>query len=665
MGLLSDLIRSGKNTDNLPEQLQRLPQQFEAKPPSSNDEMPELAQKIVARVKKRQEEMDKTHCQYRPKWDRLYGLWRNYDDLKSDYSAARQANDTDGARGVLLDGGREWGGLLFIPYAFATVETVVPRVITNPPKWQGRPRKSEAAESAEAVQDLMNQEQQNINYELLLQPTARRGLKFGLGVQFAYWQKKSRKMDRNVPARRGGYQTVEQEVTLREGPMVEDVDIYDFFWDESAKNIETCDDVVRRTWRSNRYVERMIESGQWFKVDMEAVNGMASPSKRDEIWAGRMKAQGLSKMDTREGRLHEVWEYHDCDYVYTVLDGNILVAADRTPFYHRSLPFQVYRPTMVEGEMPGIGEIEPIEDLVAELNTLRSQRRDNATFVLNRAYAYAEGFVNRKNLKIGPGMAIPTQGDPREAIFPLPVEDIPASGYAEENAMKQDIELASGVSEVTAGSQAAGESAGSETATGIQLVQAAANVRIAMKAKMLVLEVGKPTVWQFQDLYAQHTLEPFEMRIDDSDSQEGYRFIEVTPEQLQTDIDWVPEDGSTEPENKPQKLNNALTLFQQLMQSEIADQAEALKYLLKEFGVQNPERFIAEPEAVSPEALGMAMMVTLTQQFGVPEEQAQQMVLEMTQQAQNFEAEQAAAEEGGGQPEQNGGAAASQQEAPA
>ena len=63
--------------------------------------------------------------------------------------------------------------------------------------------------------------------------------------------------------------------------------------------------------------------------------------------------------------------------------------------WHKQLPFSAFRPT-VSGikTLDGIGEIEPLEDLIQEMDTLRSQRRDNATLVLQKTFAYMDGVVD-------------------------------------------------------------------------------------------------------------------------------------------------------------------------------------------------------------------------------------------------------------------------------
>jgi hypothetical protein len=101
------------------------------RPPTSFDDQPEEIRKLVEKVRKRKKEMETVHKQYRDKWDRFEALYRGYDDLKN---RVRDAPDQDRRRGVVLDAARGWGEQLVIPMAFATIETIVPRILSRPPK---------------------------------------------------------------------------------------------------------------------------------------------------------------------------------------------------------------------------------------------------------------------------------------------------------------------------------------------------------------------------------------------------------------------------------------------------------------------------------------------------------------------------------------------------
>ncbi len=611
------------------------------KPLAAEDDMPEVLKEYLKKVKKCMEVAKPVHDLYMERWDELYGLYRSYRRLKS---AFNDAPDRDKG-GLLLSAKKTWGEELFIPWAYATVETVVPRLLSNDPKMLMRARNPDARESAMSVQELINADQATIGYDLKLQPTARRGLKYGLGVQKTGWKKQTRTIVQVVPSAsgNGGYAAAPTEVVLYEGPDVEDVDIWDFFWDPVATCVADARWLLHRTWRDDEYVENMVKSGKWYPLDTEAVKRLKSDGGRDSTWAGRMEAQGLDSNTLKNG-LHEVWEYHNGQHVYTILDQCLVVQAAESPYFHREMPFQIFRPTPVEGEFVGIGEIEPIAHLQRELNVLRGQRRDNATMALMRAFIYREGRADPSTFRLGPGVGIPVQGDPRADIVPLEFPDLPASSYREEDAIKADIELASGIAETVTGAQ--GDGGSSETATGTQLVMQAANVRIRLKTKNLERETIRPAARQFLELYRQHIFDPQkprQVRVDDPQAQDGYRFTAVGPEQLNDDIDDpIPDAGSTEPDNPLEREQRATQIFQSTAGDPVVDPRQRILYYLKDMGVKDPESFlVAEEVKVDPRIIAAAL-----QKLGVPEELIEEAV------AASIEAEQAAEDEEQGQPVQ-------------
>ena len=382
--------------------------------------------------------------------------------------------------------------------------------------------------------------------------------------------------------------------------------------------METCEYAIHRNYRSHEYVKQKLESGAWKGPDPEIIEGLGSESGKFDLVKERMEAAGYQDFNTRQGRLHQVLEYHDREQVVTVLDDAFVVEV-KPQYFHYELPFQIYRPTLQEGEFVGIGEIEPIAHLQHELNTLRSQRRDNATLVLQKAFLYAEGRVEPENLVIAPSEGIPVYGNPRDVIVPLEVGEIPASGYNEEEALKADIERTVGVSDSVAG----GGPDQADTATGIQLIQSAANVRIQQKAKNLNAETIAPAARQWLWLYRQFTFGERQIRVDDIEAPGGYRFDSVGPEQLNMDVEVTPIAGSTEPENQPQERNDAMVLMNQFNGNEGIDQAKLHGYVLERYGITNPESWIVPDDPrIDPNVLGQL----LVSQVGVPDDQALQIV---------------------------------------
>jgi hypothetical protein len=544
---------------------------------------------------------DGVHKRCRDRWENLYALYAQYTDWRNTLGTDRRDRDQG-----LREAQREWGAELFIPYAFSTVETILPRMLSNSPRVIIKPKREAWEDNADAMKTVVESQFANIDYELRLQRIARTGLKLGLGVQKTYWASKKRKGKQLAPATTNSDKWVVEPVehTLIDDPFVEWVDPFDFVWDPFAANVQECEWVIHRTWRSTDYVTRLVEQKVWKGVEVEDVrHGSGGSSNYTEVRQNRMRADGYP--DFRAPDVHEVWEYHDGDRIVTVLDRQWVVQDAPNPAWHGEIPFQVYRPTPRDGRLDGIGEIEPIVDLQYEINTLRSQRRDNATIVLQRAYAYQDGMIDPADFKIGPGRAIPTLGDPREVIFPLPTGDIPASGYQEEARLQADIERTTGIDDSLSG---AGNS--QQTATGVQLVQAAANERIRMKTRTAEVELVRAAGRQFMALNQQKILSNREVRVPSSptpgEPDRRWAWRRIGPQDLRGEFELEVEGGSMAPENVPQQRQDAQFLLG-LLQSPVGqqlDQRLVVEQVLGNAGIKEPARMIVEPpkEPTVPQA---------------------------------------------------------------
>jgi hypothetical protein len=128
-------------------------------------------------------------------------------------------------------------------------------------------------------------------------------------------------------------------------------------------------------------------------------------------------------------------------------------------------------------------------------------------------------------------------------------------------------------------------------------VQAAANVRITQKTKLLSQEYIKQQASQWLELYRQKITEaPIEVTVE---GPNGYEFITVSAQELDKVQAILPEDDSTAPENSPQKRNDALALYNQTRGNDVVDPRWAVKHLLRSFDVADVE------EAVLPEQVQM------------------------------------------------------------
>lgn len=580
--------------------------------------LPPDQQSTLDMVLRRFGEAESRHQHHVRNFAKWYRQYRSYKEVKRQWvSAQGSARDVDD---VLADARSRFGQELFIPYTFSIIESTLPRMLSQNPRLLVTPADPESEANIDGIKLLVDRQQTRVDYPLVLQDVGKSGLIYGLGVQKLPWTRETHSAPRIEPGLTHEWvQSAEPVDEIRyEGPRPECVDVFDFLWDPYAWDMRTAGWVIHRTWRSRRYCEAMFAKERWTlppKWDVKDALEDGARRKYDEVWADRLTAQGLPNADERRGEIHEVLEFHDGEKVCTVLDRALPVTEDANPYWHGEIMFQIYRPTRVPHEFVGIGEPEAIEDLQQEMNDLRKSRRDNARLVLQRPFAYFDGLVDPGDLQFGPGIAIPVDGNPQELLFPLPLEDVPFSSFREEENLQGDIERTSGVDDSTSGAG----STSNETATGVQLVQAAAGIRIQNKTKLLEKELVKPTCWQWVRLNQQKITStvyvPGPPKPEDGDRE--WSWYPIGPGELAGTFDAEPEGGSLSPENEAAKAQKGQQLAQIMgMFPGVLDPAKVATYVLEHFGVKNPERMLAPQEPEVPQHVLDQVLELVAQQLG-------------------------------------------------
>jgi hypothetical protein len=233
-----------------------------------------------------------------------------------------------------------------------------------------------------------------------------------------------------------------------------------------------------------------------------------------------------------------------------------------------------------------------------------------------RTFAYNETAVDADDLVFGPNSAIPVNGDPREFLFPIPVPELPASSYREEEAIVSDIQRTSGISDPVSGADVGA----SETATGVQLVQAAATLRIQNKARLLETQIIVPQGYQFIALNQRKILSQREYAVPQQPDPANpnipaWQMVKVSPAELMGRMAAEIEGGSTGPENVPQQRADAQT-FIALSQDPRLNAEKLLIRALTLLGTDQPEGYVKPPEPQIPAEQVQAFMSKL----GIPPE---------------------------------------------
>ena len=624
------------------------------------DALPERERELAQRWINHFEAGKDRHEVTRKRAESHYGLYRSYKEVKRTYDSASR-RDVDS---VLEDLRAGFGADLFIPYVFSVIETTLARMLAQNPTMKVKPAptyggveelmKADRNSGHHAV--LLEKQLSQTDFHLALQDVGKEGLMTGIGIGKSRWLSKvvdGRKM--LVPPtyrEEGGPEWVigksPGKHLIYEGPVFEWVSLYDWIHDPRGHDMKSVRWVIHRMWFDDDEVARRVKDGTWQLpegVTLEEVLASSSAEKRSEIRSERDAISGFSNSQDQNEKMHEVWECWDGDTVTTMVNRCCPVQHGANPFWHGEIPFHIFRPTRVPGEMMGIGEAEAIEDLQREMNIMRKQRRDNAAFVLQRPFAYFDGMVDMDDFKWAAGSGLAVDGDPTNLLNFFPVQDIPHSSYQEEANLQRDIERVTGIDDT-----GSGVLTGQGTATEAQIVQQMAGVRIANKTKLLELELVKPACRHHLWLNQQKLVEKqFMVGPPDENDEEavrrGWSPYEMGPETLAGNFDPEPDAGSMQPDNNVEKLDRAERFWTAFGDDPYIDEVAKREYVLTNMGIPNPRSIIRPPEDQIAQDEMMMAAEQMAVQLGIDPAAAQQLLQEGVQQAKQLKQmeEQAAA----------------------
>jgi hypothetical protein len=167
-------------------------------------------------------------------------------------------------------------------------------------------------------------------------------------------------------------------------------------------------------------------------------------------------SSGLSYLGGNQVQV--LWDYNkQKDEMNIVANGVLLTAPDNPiPFKHKQIPF-VHIPWVKRANrLSGKGMCETLEKLQYETNVSRNLALDQMRLnILKVFFINAQAGISEDQLQLRPGFAIPVQGDPRNAVFPLEYGDIKQSFYELTNMTQKDAEKTTGIAPELTGTPSA------------------------------------------------------------------------------------------------------------------------------------------------------------------------------------------------------------------
>lgn len=430
---------------------------------------------IVARVMRGFEQDLKAHTQFAVDVDKRYRAYRGVMETRS--QAATWTNKQHPA------------------YVLQIIETMIASCTDMNPNWQvkarpkmGPPELIEAEMAgAKAMEILLSEELDIDRFAEKQRPFAMQGFIAGLTVAKNYWryseaQRKSlREVQTEIPGMPGltmpQIQPVPGTEILHDNPTMEVVDVRDFIWHEAATSIDKAMRVTHRCWYSMDELRQLQAAGVYENVDQLSdtndFSGQLVNRENDLFHINRAKNQV---------EVLEQWFYEKGE-IWVVTVGNRKVCltpggkAKPNPFWHGHYPFVVTSSMPDLFRIPGISEVEVVQELQEMLWTLMNQRLDNLQ-LLNNAIAIIRSDVDDPDAYIfAPGERWLVD-DIQQVKF-LETPPITAElALSAESGIKSDLQNISGGMPLLSGSD---QQLDSNTATAASIFTSLAQRRLAAK----------------------------------------------------------------------------------------------------------------------------------------------------------------------------------------
>lgn len=511
---------------------------------------------------------------------------------------------------------------IFIPQTFMLCETVKARVseslFANRPYVSVLPRGIADADNAALVQSLLDwqlNERMNIK-RIFSEDVLQDAIVLGTTVTFTGWLKRERKVKRTVvtemplPDGFGGYMVdeiglpimmparsiEEQTLTEYDDPVLQKVDLFDFYVDRTATDIKDarfCGHVEYLTKEQIKNFEQIADwQVDWKKLapvtDLEDGKGV-----RSEISSVSNTSFDDSYDRKDKNGKYEVLHYWEDTRHMVIINRTQCVLDSENPFNHGQKPYDKCCYVPLTNEFYGIGIPEIVEDLQDELNTNRNMRIDYNAAALRRMWKLRKGCgIEPKDLVWRQNGVL--QVDEMDDVMEINIQSLPASAFSNEEIIKQDMRDATGVQDIILGLAQS-----DETATTTMTKDNNASIRFKYFIEALVDSILIPMTKKSLSMDVQYLEDERIIRLTDNEGQAG-QILTILPEQLDGDYDFYYVGSSVEPmANKELYKQKVIEVYQLLMANPLVQQdMEVQKNLIKEV-VQAAE--MKDPEALVPQ----------------------------------------------------------------
>lgn len=458
------------------------------------------------------------------------------------------------------------GSNIFVPYTFMQCDVISSRILqsvfASRPYVTILPRGKATTEGAEKINSLIDwQLVDRIDINKVFSDELINDLViYGTVISYTGWKKKTRTVKKRVSERvpltsvdgipvvdettgepvmvPTAPKVVESTEIVYDDPTVQGVDIFNFFVDKQASDLESARFCGHKEYKTRAELEE-LEKTAGYKIDWKKLDEI---SRVEDGRTVRYEDTGISGEDAANdnfgensaGALFEVHHYWETNRHCVVLNRSQLVLDEENPFWHGCLPYDRICYIYLPHEFYGMGIVEITSSLQDELNTTRNQRIDYNSMALRRMWKLRKGcgltsadLVWRQN-----GIV---QVENTDDVQEINVADIPASAFANEANIKQDMRDATGCHDIIMGL-----SNTNETATTTMTKDNNASVRFKRVVETICSDMLVPIAKKIMSLDQQYLTEERIIRITGTKEEiESGVITSVSPWEIEGDYDLI------------------------------------------------------------------------------------------------------------------------------
>jgi len=398
-------------------------------------------------------------------------------------------------------------------------------------------------------------------------------------------------------------------ITTADRPIFKNVDIGEIYPDPYADSIESCNFIIHRMMCPLVKLKKYQQYGLYKNVDLIQESNINEWSY--EFSQRRFSTKGIDTPDTTPFREYNLVEVLECWWTRedgqrqktTIANKNTIIQDIPFPYWHYRWPFYLLQNDPMTKEFWSQGEIDPIVDLVRELNDLRNQQNDNRNQFLKAFWVVSKNAnVDLDELEsMPPGGILEVTGDPNMALNIIRPPQLDAVTANYEQKIDGDIQVTTGANDISFGSPVRGQV---RTATTGSLMQEATDTRYGLTS-LLYLEQLRKLGKDWLALNQQYMRAPVAIKILGED---GIMMDwQATPYDIPRQFDLYVAHSGEWVADKDVRRQQMLQLFSIGANIPGFVAGEYFKKILYEFDEKNPE-FYMEGRYVVPTPLIMQQM---------------------------------------------------------